>query len=376
MPLVMSPGPTTISEEVRNAMSRRIVNPDLDPEFFEFYRNITEKLKQLLKTKNDCLILNGEGILGLEAACASLIEPGDRVLCIDNGIFGRGFGDFAKIYGGIVTYYTCDYRNEIDAEKLRSFLKENDGFKVATLVHCETPSGLTNPIDKLCAVLKENEIITIVDSVSGIGGEKIEVDNWKIDIALGGSQKCLSSAPGLSFMSISEEAWEKILNRKHPIAGFYVNLSIWKNWYNEKAFPYTQPVSDLYAFDAALDRALAEGERLQERHRKIGEAVRKSLVSSGLELYPLSSYSNTVTSVIVPVKTNLKDIFDTMLNEHNILIAGAFDVLKDKVFRIGHMGENCSEDKIFITLKALDCTLRSLGVNLNTRIHEEFTKLV
>lgn len=376
MPLVMSPGPTTISEEVRRAMSQKITNPDLDPEFFEFYKGTTEKLKKLLKTKNDVLILNGEGILGLEAACASLIEPGDRVLCIDNGIFGKGFGDFAKIYGGDVTYFTCDYRRKVNPDKLRKFLSENSGFKIATLVHCETPSGLTNPVDKLCNVLKEYGIITIVDSVSGIGGEKIEVDEWKIDVVLGGSQKCLSAPPGLSFISISEEAWQKILNRKYPIVGFYVNLSIWKDWYSEKAFPYTQPISDIYALDAALDKVLIEGEDLLKRHSKIAEVVRKSLISAGLELYPLEGYSNTVTSVVIPKETNFKDIFNTMLNEHNILIAGAFDVLQDKVFRIGHMGENCTIDKVFVTLKALNYTLWSLGVELKVKIHEEFSKLV
>lgn len=376
MPLVMSPGPTTVSEDVRRAMSKKIINPDLDPEFFEFYKSTTEKIQKLLKTENQVLILNGEGILGLEAACASLIEPGDRVLCIDNGIFGKGFGDFAKIYGGDVTYFTCDYRREVDADALRSYLKENEEFKVATLVHCETPSGLTNPIDKICEVLHEQGIITVVDSVSGIGGEKVEVDNWNIDIVLGGSQKCLSAPPGLCFMSISEEGWKKILNRKHPIAGFYVNLSIWKNWYSEKFFPYTQPVSDIYALDAALDIALAQGDALLDKHRKIAEAVRSSLVTAGLKLYPLGSYSNTVTTVIVPEETTFNDIFNQMLNEHNVLIAGAFDVLKDKVFRIGHMGENCSIDKVFVTLRALNYTLSSLGVHLKVKIHEEFSKLV
>ncbi|OPJ62907.1 pyridoxal-phosphate-dependent aminotransferase family protein [Clostridium oryzae] len=212
-----------------------------------------------------------------------------------------------------------------------------------------------------------------MDSASGIGGE---VDNWNIDIVLGGSQKCLSATPGLSFMSISEKTWQKILKRKQPIAGFYVNLALWKNWYNEKLFPYTQPISDLYALDTAIDNVLAEGDSRYERHSKIAEAVRQSLVSAGLQLYPLEGYSNTVTSVIIPEETNFNDIFKIMLNEHGILIAGAFDILKDKVFRIGHMGENCEVDKVFITLRALNYTLLSLGIELKAKMHEEFSKLV
>jgi aspartate aminotransferase-like enzyme len=372
----MSPGPTTVNEEVRRAMSRKIINPDLDPQFFEFYRETADKLKKLMKTKNDVLILSSEAILGLEAACASLIEPGDKVLAIENGIFGRGFANLAELYGGIVTRFTCDGRSGIDAVKLKGFLDQNKGFKIATMVHCETPSGLTNPVDKLCPVLKEQGIITVVDTVSGVGGEELEVDSWGLDIAIGGSQKCLSAPPGLCFMSISEEAWKKIFFREKPIAGFYVNLAVWKNWYSEKFFPYTQPVSDLYALDAALDIALSQGGSLQERHRSLAEAVRKSIVSAGLELYPQGSYSNTVTSVLVPEGVSFSAIFDSMLNEHGVLIAGAFDFLKDKVFRIGHMGENCSEDKLFITLRALDATLEGLGFKLKAKMHEEFSKLV
>lgn len=115
-PLMMTPGPTQIHEDVLMAMAQNITNPDLDVEFFEYYKDTCDKLKKLLNTNEDVLILNGEGILGLEAACASLIEEGDRVLCIDNGIFGRGFGDFAKIYGAEVVYFEGDYRRAIDVE--------------------------------------------------------------------------------------------------------------------------------------------------------------------------------------------------------------------------------------------------------------------
>ncbi|MGE5626623.1 MAG: pyridoxal-phosphate-dependent aminotransferase family protein [Solirubrobacterales bacterium] len=376
MPLVMSPGPTLINEEVRRALSRPLINPDLDPDFFEFYKTITEKIQLLLKTKNQVLVLSGEGILGLEAACASLIEPGDKVLCIDNGLYGKGFGDFASMYGGVVTYFSCDYRKEADLETLKNFLKEKGKFKIATMVHCETPSGLTNPVDKLCPLLKAHGIITVVDSVSGIAGENLDVDQWKIDIALGGSQKCLSAPPGLCFMSISDDAWNKILNRKTPIAGYYVNLGLWKNWYIEKYFPYTQPVNDLYALDASLDIALREGESLFEKHSKIGDLVRRTLVSAGLQLYPLNGFSNTVTAILVPEGIKYEDIFNIMLEEHNVLIAGSYGILKDKVFRIGHMGETCSIDKLFITLKSLDNTLSSLGVELKVKLHEEFSRLV
>ncbi|PRX32621.1 aspartate aminotransferase-like enzyme [Orenia metallireducens] len=374
-PLIMTPGPTYVDEEVRAALAKPITNPDIDSDFYEYYQNTCSKLQKLMNTENQVLILSGEGILGLEAACASLIEPGDKVLCIDNGIFGNGFGDFAKIYGAEVSYFKADYRKAINLQELEEFLENNHDFKVATLVHCETPSGITNPVDKLCLLLKKHRIITVVDSVSAIGGERLETDKWGMDIVLGGSQKCLSAPPGLTFLSISQAAWEVILNRKAPIASFYCNLANWKDWYEKQWFPYTQPISDIYGLRVAVERWLEENNPI-DRHAKLANAVRESLVSGGLELYPLDGFSNTVTTINIPKGVSYQDIYDQMLKDHNIMITGAFGFLKDKVIRIGHMGENCHEEKLYLTLKALDLTLRSLGVELKGELDKLFISAI
>lgn len=376
MPMIMTPGPTYVHEDVRRVLSMEMTNPDLDPGFFEFYRETCTIIQQLLKTKNEVLILCGEGILGLEAACASLIEPGDRVLCIDNGIYGNGFGDFAKMYGAEVVYFKSDYRKAVDINALRNFLKENKNFKIATVVHCETPSGITNPVNLICPLLKEYNILTVVDSVSGIGGEPLETDEWKIDIIIGGSQKCLSAPPGLTFLGISKDAWNKILNRKVSIAGFYLNLAIWFDWYKKKWFPYTQPINEIYALRKAVERVLEDAEGVIERHRVIGSAVRESLALSGLELYPVLGFSNTVTTVNIPDGITFNELFNEMYNSHGIMIAGAFDFLRDKVFRIGHMGENCREEKVYITLKTLNNVFKSHGIRLKKDIHKVFSEIV
>lgn len=369
--LLMTPGPTYIHEEVRRELSREITNPDLDPGFFELYLDTCSKLKKLINTKNDVLILCGEAILGLEAACASIIEPGDRVLCIDNGIFGRGFGDFASMYGAEVVYFQSDYRRGIDADALESFLESSGSFKMATLVHCETPSGITNPISRICPLLKRHGIITVVDSVSAVGGEELDTDGWGIDMLLGGSQKCLSAPPGLTFFSISQDAWSAIDNRKTPIVGYYVNIANWKGWYEKKWFPYTQPISDIYALKKAVERVLEKGDFINEHHA-IGEAVRRSIAASGLELYPADSFSNTVTTINIPEGITFEEIFNEMLVKHHILIAGAFDHLKNKVMRIGHMGENCEEGKVYLTLKALNDVLKDHNIALKGDLHLVF----
>ena len=371
-PLIMTPGPTQVSEEVREALSKKCTNPDLDKNFFEFYKKTCDKIKILLNTKEEVLILDGEGILGLESACASLTEAGDRVLCIDNGIFGKGFGDFAKIYGGEVVYFESDYRHGIDVEKLEEFLKQDSNFKYATLVHCETPSGVLNPVEKVCPLLNKYGILSVVDAVSSIAGEEIKADEWKMDIVLGGSQKCISAPPGLTFLSISSDAKKSMKNRKTPIAGFYANLTVWDNWYEEKWFPYTQPISSIRALNCAIDRVL-DSDSIN-RHKLLGKAVRNAVTDSGLKLYPKDSFSNSVTTILVPDGIDFEDIFENMISEHNIMIGGAFDYLSGKVIRIGNMGENCYEEKLYITLKALNFVLKDLGVKLDSNIHENFIK--
>ena len=367
----MTPGPTYIHEDVRSALAREITNPDLDSDFFEFYRILCSKIGNLLKTDNEVIILSGEAILGLEAAVASLVEPKDKVLCIENGIYGYGFGDFVKLFGGEVSYFSSNRREGIDIYALRDYLKENHDFKVATLVHCETPSGITNPVQDVVKLLNEYGIISIVDAVSSIGGEEILVDDWGIDVVIGGSQKCISAPPGLTFLSLSDRAKEKMYNRKSNIPGFYNNLTIWKDWYEKKWFPYTQPISDLYALDVAINRILSNKD-FKKLHEDIARAIRYAIKESGLELYPKSFYSNTVTSVLVPEGISFAEIFKSLSNKYNILIGGGFDFLENKIFRIGHMGENCNLNNISITLKALDEIFAINRVNIEKSLYELF----
>lgn len=350
--VMMTPGPTQVVKSVRDAMAKPITSPIMDEDFFEFYKETTQLFQKIMRTKNEVLILNGEGILGLEATCASLTEENDRVLVISNGIFGEGFGDFVSLYGGEAVYYRGDFRTPIQVDELGDFLEQDHSFKYATLVHCETPSGLVNPIHEICPLLKEHGILTVVDAVSSVGGIPIETDLWKIDILLGGSQKCLSAPSGLSFLSISQEAKKIILGRQQAIRSFYCNLAVWDGWYEKKRFPYTQPVSDLYALHEAA-RRLVNDDTVWSRHAQLAKKVRAELIHMGFELYPLSGYSDTVTAVVVPEGMDERSFLRTLQEEHGVLISGAFGPLAGKVIRIGHMGENCHEEDINYTLESI-----------------------
>jgi aspartate aminotransferase-like enzyme len=367
----MTPGPTQVRENVRMSRAIETTNPDLDIQFYNFYKDTCENIAKFLKTKNQVRILNGEGILGLEAACASLTEKGDRVLVIENGIFGEGFSDFIEMYGGEVVFFRGDRKRKINVEELNSFLQKDSNFKFATIVHCDTPSGVLNEISKISPLLKKYGILTVVDSVAAMGGEELKVDDWEVDVAIGASQKCISAPPGLTFLSISDKAFKVMVNRRTPIASFYCNLLVWKDYYKNKWFPYTPPISDIVGLSTAVRNILDDKDVLC-RHKAVAEATRQAINESGLNLYTYDGYSNTVTVIELPININDKELREVMIKDFNVFIAGSFGFLEGKVIRIGHMGENARKDKVAYTLFALQKSLEKLGYITKCNLSDTF----
>ena len=373
MKKIMTPGPTQVRENVRMARSLATTNPDLDLEFYEYYKETCDLLSELLHTGNVSYILSGEGILGLEAACASLTEPGDRVLVLDNGIFGRGFADFVKIYGGEPVLYTDDYRREFDVEKLEAYLETDHAFKYAAVVHCDTPTGVLNPIEKICPLLKKYGILSVVDAVSSMFGVDIDVTACQADIVCGGSQKALSAPAGLTMVCVSDDAIKAMENRKTPIASFYANLLTFRDYYKNKWFPYTMPISDIYGLRTALDNVKADA-GIHARHAKIAEATRKAVTEAGLKLYLESGYCATVTVIEVPEGVDSAKLLNIMTETYGVMIAGCFDFLAGKVIRLGHMGENANVEDVAMMLEALDASFADIGYALKASMKNTFVK--
>jgi aspartate aminotransferase-like enzyme len=372
IPNIMTPGPTQVRENVRLARSLETTNPDIDKQFYEFYKETCDRIAAFLKTKNEVRILCGEGILGLEAACASLTEKGDRVLVIDNGIFGEGFADFVTMYGGEAVLLSGDRTKAIDISELEAFLEKDSNFKYATVVHCDTPSGVLNDMSKICPLLKKKGILTVVDSVAAMGGEELRVDEWKVDIALGGSQKSISAPPGLTLLSISDDAFKAMEERRTPIASYYCNLLVWKDYYKNSWFPYTMPVSDINGLRVAIDNILEEGtEKVIGRHHRIATAVRQAFQAAGLKLYISEGFASTVTAIELPEGLEDEKLRKYIHENFNLLIGGSIGYLKGKVIRIGHMGENAAEDKVVYALLSLQQALEHFGFKCS----EDMTKV-
>ncbi|MBR8701523.1 Pyridoxamine--pyruvate transaminase [Fusobacterium sp. DD29] len=362
--IMMTPGPTMVRENVTHTYTHYYGNSDFDENFFEFYGKVCKKVGKIWGAKKaQNIIMCGEGMLGLDSACASLTEKGDKVLVLSNGIYGKGFKELIENYGGEVTLFESDDKDAIDKDKLRVFLEQHkdEGFKYATVVHCDTPSGVLNDIKDICKTLKSMGIMTVVDTVSAFGGTEVKVDEWGIDIALGASQKVLSSNTGLTIMAISDDAWKAIENRKTPIPSFYCNLSYWRNCVKEKFFPYTMPIADIVALSTAVDNMFEEGlDKIIERHYISAETTRSRLMEMGFDLYLKGGYSPTVTAFCIPEGYDLNEIYKHMLEKYEVMLGKSYGYLADKVLRIGHMGENSRFYRIDYTLGALEKTLKDL----------------
>ncbi len=355
--LLMTPGPTELPDSVRDAMSRPIQNPDMEPEFADYYRSLLEKLADVYQTDDDVLILGGEGILGLEASIASLIESGGEVLCLANGLYGEGFVDFVEVHGGNPTTHSIPFNEGFDVEPIKDLVETTD-FAAATIVHCETPTGLLNDLDAVLSVLNDAGILTIVDAVSSLGGTPVPVD--AIDVCLGASQKCFSSPPGLTTISISDDAWAKI--ESTPQNTFYTSLAPWHDIEpieeDPTALPYTHLISNLYALEASLDRLLEAGlDAVYERHVEAAKYCRERGRKLELDPYPASSALSSPTVTAFQVDGNAEAIQQEMNEEHDVVVATSLGDFADDLIRIGHMGYNADIERVKQTMSALEAVL-------------------
>lgn len=368
-----APGPTDVRENVRLALAKQTNNTDFDQAFIRYYHEVCQKMGRVMGTTNEVVLLAGEGILGLEAACASITEPGDRVLVLDNGIYGEGFQYFVKMYGGEPVVLSFDYHKGIPVEEVRHFLEKDHDFKYATLVHVDTPTSVLNDVSQLSPLLKKYGILTVCDSVAGMVGEPIDVDKNQIDICCGGTQKAISAPVGLAMVSISEDAKKAMNERKTPIASFYANLQIFEGYMEKGILPYTMPASLIESLDVALDNILNEGQAVvYERHAKIANAVRTSIQEYGLSLFLESGYANTVTAVNIPEEIGALRLQQHIQETYNLYIATSLAQYNDVILRIGHMGENAFMEKVLSVLTVIDNGLRDLGFKGNGNLGQLF----
>src|SRR3954451_20055605 len=337
----MAAGPVEVSERTLRDMGRPVMY-HYDPAFKELFAHTSDLLKQVFRTEYDVVIMQGEAILGLEAAAASLIRPGDKVLNLVSGVFGKWFQDFIEGFGGQTIEVAVPYKDAIDPEDVPKALNANPGVKFLSVVHSETPSGTHNPVKEIGAVCKEFGVLTMVDTVSGLGAELLSPEEWNMGVAIAGPQKCLGGTPGLSLISVSPAAWERMESVANPLRASFLSLLDWKTtWLEGNRFPYTPSVSEMYALESTLTQALEVGmERFTERHQMIAKACREGVKSLGLELWPAREEiaATCVTAIKASPDFDEAKLRDVMRHRYGVMISPGYGALFGKLFRLGHMG--------------------------------------
>ena len=353
---IMSAGPTSVHPDVLQASRSSLKNTDLDADYLAFQKSCEQKISKLLHTEQPSFIMLGEAMLGLDGAMASFIEPGDRVLVLENGVFGRGFHSMARAYGAETVAFVGDSRRGISVDDLEKFLDEDDAFKLATMVHCETPTGITNDVHAIGQVLNAHNILSVSDSVSAIAGEQLDFDASKLDVVIGGSQKCLSALTGLTTITLSARAQEVLVKRQTPVAGWYQNFQNYLQETDGFAYPYTQSDTLVNALAKALDLALNHD--FVSRHIEFSSLTRQFVQDLGYEIYAQDSYANTVTTVLLKNGLSTQTVLDAM-RQKGYMLSGAMADLSGKAFRIGHMGNNIANPEEYKTM--LDALAEVLG---------------
>lgn len=360
----MAGGPVEVPDRTRRDLSKPVLY-HYDPAFKELFGHTQELLKQVYRTEYDVIIMQGEAILGLEAAAAGLIAPGDKVLNLVSGVFGKWFQLFIDKFGGETIELAVPYNDAIDPEDVRKALHANPGVKYLSVVHSETPSGTHNPVKEIGAIAKEFGVITMVDTVSGLGAEVLSPEEWGMDIAIAGPQKCLSGTPGLSLISVSPAAWDAMEKHPHPVRGSFLSILDWKDaWLEGNRFPYTPSVSEMYALESTLTQNLEEGmEHVAWRHQTIAKAARAGAKALGFELWPVREEiaASCVTAVKVPDGFDEEKMRGLMRERYGVMISPGYGDLYGKLFRLGHMGVAAHPTYLAAQLAVLERSLHDMG---------------
>ncbi len=334
------PGPVWVAPAVRKAMTRPIV-PHRSAEFKSLWTSIAERLQQVFRTRQKVLIATSSATFALEAALVSLAP--ERLLCLTNGAFSERWLAIARSHGIEAAQLAVEWGSAVDGDRLAAALREHRP-DVVTVVHCETSTGVLNPIEELARVVREESAsLVLVDAVSSLAGAQVEPEAWGLDVVVTASQKALGLPPGLSFFSVSERAWERVDRVERR--GFYTDFRRYRDKH-ALAGPITTPAIPLvYALDEQLDHILAEGiEARWRRHHKLQKKTEEWAARTGFGYASQEgARSPTVSCLTTPSGVAAADLVDNLARQ-GFLVGGGYGRLRDSTFRIGHMGDIGSSD--------------------------------
>ena len=365
----LTAGPTGATPRTLQAMGQPIIF-DYDPVFLEKFRELERKVGELMRSSDDIVLMQGEAVLGLEAAARALTRPGMKALNLVSGVYASWFGDWLREYGAQVIEVRVPYDEAVEVADVRQALADNPDVGLVAVVQSETPSGIHNPVAEIAAAVKDAGALLLVDAVSALGCEDVLVDEWGIDLCVVGPQKCLAGPPGMSLISVSAAAWEAMGRNPNAPRGSFLSLLDWKErWVDtdRTKFLFTPSVVDVNGVDSVVDQVLEEGlENCIARHQTAARAVRAGVQAMGLELWPRREEyaAGCVTAIRVPEGISRAETLGHIRERYGVMLSGGYGELADKLFRIGHMGPAADSLNPVVAVAALGRGLKDLGADV------------
>jgi len=359
---LFTPGPTSIPEEVLLEMAKPIMHHRTE-EFLSIAKEVFEGLKYLFQTKNDVLIMASSGTGAMEASIVNLFSKGEKVIVVNGGKFGERFVEIGKVYGLNVVDVKVEWGKTLKKEELEKIIEENKDAKGVFVNLCETSTATHFDVKGYGEIVsKYEDIVLVVDAISSLGAVPCYMDEWKIDCLITGSQKAFMLPPGLSFISLSERAWNKTKNSDLP--KYYFDLKKYRKTLEKFDFPFTIPVSLIVGLKKSIE--IIKGytlEKIWEEHKKRAEATRRAIISMGLSLLS-SSPSDALTAILLPDGIDGDQIIKFIRKNYGISIAGGQDKLKGKIVRISHLGWQ-DEFDVLTAITALGIGLEKSGYKVD-----------
>jgi alanine-glyoxylate transaminase/serine-glyoxylate transaminase/serine-pyruvate transaminase len=354
--LLMGPGPSCVPDAVYSALSKKTIG-HLDPHFVKIMDETKAKLQQVFKTKNSLTMpMSGTGSAGMESCFVNLVEKGDPVLILINGVFGMRMQDVASRLGAEVDSLEFEWGTPVDIDEVKDKISQKQ-YKMVAVVHAETSTGVCNPVEDLGELFKSTETIYLVDAVTSLGGINVAVDEWGVDALYSGTQKCLSCPPGLSPLTFSDKAVSALKNRKSKVPNWYLDLSMIINYWegSTRTYHHTAPINMIYGLYEALHLILEEGlDNAFKRHMDNHKFLVTGLGEIGLEMLVDEPYRlPMLNSVLVPDGLDEARVRQELLTKYKIEIGAGLGPLAGKIFRIGLMGHTSRPENVQRLLEAL-----------------------
>ena len=373
---LMGPGPSDVNPRILEAISRPTIG-HLDPVFVAMMDEMKELLRYAFRTDNRFTMpVSAPGSAGMETCFVNLVQPGDKVVVCQNGVFGGRMKENVERCGGTAVVVEDAWGTAVDPDKVEAALKAHPDARILAFVHAETSTGALSDAKTLAEIARRHDCLTIADTVTSLGGVPLEVDGWGLDAVYSGSQKCLSCVPGLSPVTFNQRALDVVASRRQRVQSWFLDLNLVLGYWGgegKRTYHHTAPVNALYALHESLVILEEEGiENAWARHRKNHEALKAGIEAMGLEfVVPEAERLPQLNAISVPAGVDEAVVRGKLLTEYNLEIGAGLGAMAGRIWRIGLMGYGSNRTNVLCCLGALDAVLAGMKAPINQGVAVE-----